>query len=119
MKAHGSRLALWFLAAIALLLNACAATGEQDANQQKMTALIIGNGDYRDGIPSLANPPHGTKHRFSGPSHRRQCGDVTLRMLVTPLSTFLPFSAKIGDACPSASEQAPCHPRPSLTTGAP
>src|ERR1700755_1602617 len=32
----------------------------------------------------------GTRHRFSGPVQRRQCGDDTLRMFVTPGSVFLP-----------------------------
>jgi len=31
---------------------------------------------------------NGTKHRFSGPSQRRQCNDLTLRTLVTPASVF-------------------------------
>jgi hypothetical protein len=32
-------------------------------------------------LPSM--PSYGTKHRFSGLSHARQCGDAVLRMLVT------------------------------------
>jgi hypothetical protein len=42
----------------------------------------------------------GTTHRLSMPSHRRQCGDLTLRTLVTPGSAFLPVNAKIGDGMP-------------------
>jgi len=42
----------------------------------------------------------GTTQRFSIPSQRRQCGDLTLRTLVTPGSDFLPFSAKTGDGMP-------------------
>src|ERR1700720_4210597 len=42
----------------------------------------------------------GTTQRFSIPSQRRQCGDLTLRMLVTPGSDFLPFSAKTGEGIP-------------------
>src|SRR5258708_20393898 len=34
---------------------------------------------------------NGTTHRCSVPSQRRQCGDLTLRMLVTPRSEFRPF----------------------------
>jgi hypothetical protein len=43
---------------------------------------------------------NGTTHRLSTPSQRRQCGDFTLRTLVTPESEFLPFSAKTGDGIP-------------------
>lgn len=32
----------------------------------------------------------GTRHRFSRASQRRQCGELALRTLVTPRSTFLP-----------------------------
>src|SRR6202795_578749 len=42
----------------------------------------------------------GTMQRLSTPSHRRQCGDLTLRMLVTPGSVFLPAMAKVGDGMP-------------------
>src|ERR1700730_17332131 len=44
---------------------------------------------------------NGTTQRVSLPkSQRRQCGDVTLRILVTPGSQFLPFSAKMGEGMP-------------------
>jgi hypothetical protein len=33
---------------------------------------------------------NGTTHRFSTPSQHRQCGDLVLRMFVTPGSDFLP-----------------------------
>src|SRR3546814_4189736 len=36
------------------------------------------------------NDVHGTTQRLSGPSQRRQCGDLTLRTLVTPGSVFRP-----------------------------
>src|SRR6202040_2831218 len=36
----------------------------------------------------------GMTQRFSIPSQRRQCGDLTLRTLVTPGSAFLPSSAR-------------------------
>src|SRR5277367_7167096 len=42
----------------------------------------------------------GTMQRHSKPSHRRQWGDLTLRMLVTPGSVFLPAMAKVGDGMP-------------------
>ena len=42
----------------------------------------------------------GTTHRLSTPSHRRQCGEATLRMFVTPESEFRPFNAKTGDGMP-------------------
>ena len=42
----------------------------------------------------------GTMQRLSTPSHRRQWGDLTLRMLVTPGSVFLPAMAKVGDGMP-------------------
>src|ERR1700732_4455493 len=42
----------------------------------------------------------GTTQRFSIPSQRRQCGDVTLRTLVTPGSDFLPCSARRGEGIP-------------------
>ena len=38
--------------------------------------------------------------RRSTPSHRRQWDDLTLRMLVTPGSVFLPAMAKAGDGMP-------------------
>ena len=38
----------------------------------------------------------GTRQRAAGPSQRRQCGEVTLRTLVTPGSVFRPLSAKTG-----------------------
>jgi ATP dependent DNA ligase domain len=43
---------------------------------------------------------NGTTHRFGIPSHRRQCGDWTLRMFVMPGSEFLPFSANTGEGIP-------------------
>src|SRR5690349_21714711 len=43
---------------------------------------------------------NGTRQRCSGDSQRRQCGEAVLRTLVTPGSTFLPFSAKAGDGMP-------------------
>src|SRR5580704_4348632 len=42
----------------------------------------------------------GTTQRFSTPSHRRQCGDDTLRMFVTPGSRFLPLRISNGDGMP-------------------
>src|SRR6202021_2572723 len=42
----------------------------------------------------------GTMQRLSTPSHRRQWDDLTLRMLVTPGSVFLPAMAKVGDGMP-------------------
>jgi hypothetical protein len=42
----------------------------------------------------------GTTHLDSAPSHRRQCGDATLRTFVTPESELRPLSAKIGDGIP-------------------
>src|SRR6202047_167972 len=42
----------------------------------------------------------GTTQRFSITSQRRQCGDLTLRALVTPGSDFLPLRANTGDGIP-------------------
>src|SRR3984893_3853856 len=42
----------------------------------------------------------GTTQRFSFSSQRCQCGDLTLRTLVTPGSEFLPCSAKTGEGIP-------------------
>ena len=42
----------------------------------------------------------GTMQRLSTPSHRRQWDDLTLRMLVTPESVFLPVMAKAGEGMP-------------------
>ena len=42
----------------------------------------------------------GTMQRLSTPSHRRQRDDLTLRMLVTPGSVFLPAMANAGDGMP-------------------
>ncbi len=53
-----------------------------------------------------------TRHREPGPSQCRQCGLVVLRTLVTPLSIFLPCSAKTGLACP------PRHQMPANAVGA-
>jgi hypothetical protein len=43
---------------------------------------------------------NGTTQRCSTPSQRRQCGDLTFRMLVTPESELRPFSANTGDGMP-------------------
>ena len=42
----------------------------------------------------------GTTQRLSTPSQRRQCGDFTLRTLVTPGSDFFPLRANAGDGMP-------------------
>jgi hypothetical protein len=42
----------------------------------------------------------GTMQRFSIPSQRRQCGDLTLRTLLTPGSDFVPLRANTGDGIP-------------------
>jgi hypothetical protein len=42
----------------------------------------------------------GMTYRFSTPSQRRQCGEETLRILVTPESLFRRFSAKMGEGIP-------------------
>ena len=42
----------------------------------------------------------GTTQRLSSPSQRRQCGDFTLRTLVTPGSDFFPLRANAGDGMP-------------------
>jgi hypothetical protein len=42
----------------------------------------------------------GTTQRFSTPSHRRQWGEETLRILVTPESLLRPFKANLGDGIP-------------------
>src|ERR1700730_12551789 len=42
----------------------------------------------------------GTTHRLSTPSQRLQCGDFTLRTLVTPGSDFFPLRANTGDGMP-------------------
>src|SRR6185503_12048589 len=47
---------------------------------------------------------NGTTQRFSMPSQRRQWGDFKLRMLVTPGSLFLPWSANAGDGMPHLAE---------------
>jgi hypothetical protein len=43
---------------------------------------------------------NGTTHRLSGPSHRRQWGDLVLRMFVTPGSDFFPVRANASDGMP-------------------
>src|SRR5271165_4145858 len=43
---------------------------------------------------------NGTTHRLSTPSHRRQCGEETFRMLVTPGSELRPLRADCGDGMP-------------------
>src|SRR5258705_5803647 len=43
---------------------------------------------------------NGTTQRCSMPSQRRQCGDLTFRMLVTPGSALRPFTEAIGDGMP-------------------
>ena len=42
----------------------------------------------------------GTTQRLSTPSQRLQCGDFTLRTLVTPGSDFFPLRANTGDGMP-------------------
>jgi len=47
------------------------------------------------GVASFSeNDVNGTTHRLSTPSHRRQCGEETLRTFVTPGSLLRPFRAK-------------------------
>src|SRR5580693_8792242 len=43
---------------------------------------------------------NGTTQRCSMPSQRRQCGDLTLRILVTPESALRPFRADTGEGMP-------------------
>src|SRR5580698_761522 len=43
---------------------------------------------------------NGTTQRCSGSSQRRQCGEATLRIFVTPGSELRPFSANAGDGMP-------------------
>src|ERR1700730_15451856 len=43
---------------------------------------------------------NGTTQRCSLPSQRRQCGDLTLRMLVTPVSALRVLRAAFGDGMP-------------------
>src|SRR5258706_16012147 len=43
---------------------------------------------------------NGTTQRCSVPSQRRQCGDLTFRMLVTPGSELRPFTAVLRDGIP-------------------
>src|ERR1700694_2296946 len=50
--------------------------------------------------PFSENLVQATTQRFSIPSQRRQCGDFTLRTLVTPRSELLPFTAKTGEGKP-------------------
>ena len=61
---------------------------------------------------------NGTTHRLSTPSHRRQCGDLTLRTLVTPGSVFLPLSAKTGDGMPQRAMASSRPSSPLRTIGA-
>ena len=42
----------------------------------------------------------GTRQRCSGPSQRRQCGDFTFRMFVTPGSVLRPSKTNCGDGIP-------------------
>jgi hypothetical protein len=58
-------------------------------------------GEPKSGSTSFSEKlVQGTTQRFSIPSQRRQCGDFTLRTLVTPRSELLPFSAKTGEGMP-------------------
>jgi hypothetical protein len=58
----------------------------------------------------------GTMQRLSAPSHRRQWGDLTLRMLVTPGSVFLPAMAKVGDGMPQRAIASSRTPSPAVRT---
>ena len=66
--------------------------------------LVKGEPDRRGGavrqrlILGEAGERHDT--RLSTPSQRRQCGDFTLRTLVTPGSDFFPLRANAGDGMP-------------------
>ena len=60
----------------------------------------------------------GTTQRDSGPSQRRQCGEETLRTLVTPGSVFRPFSAKTGDGMPQRAMASSRPSAPLRTMGA-
>src|SRR5271163_1313319 len=48
------------------------------------------------------NDENGTTQRPSAPNHRRQCGEGTLRIFVTPGSLLRPSITAFGDAFPSA-----------------
>ena len=58
---------------------------------------------------------NGTTQRFSEPSHRRQCGDFTLRMFVTPGSVLLPTRADRDEGMPHLANVS-SRPSPELRT---
>src|SRR5271165_5776719 len=53
-----------------------------------------GGRDPSGSIPFSAKFVKGTTHRLSTPSHRRQCGEETLRTFLTPGSELRPLRAK-------------------------
>ena len=61
---------------------------------------------------------NGTTQRFSTPSHRRQCGDDTLRMFVTPGSRFLPLRISNGEGMPQRAMTSSRPSAPLRTIGA-
>ncbi|AKH99651.1 hypothetical protein IMCC20628_00933 [Hoeflea sp. IMCC20628] len=64
----------------------------------------------------LRNSVPGTTQQFSTPSHLRQCGDETFRMLVTPLSDFLPSENLDGVGIPQRALTNSRFPSPPLRT---
>lgn len=64
------------------------------------------------------NDVNGTTHRLSTPSHRRQCGEDTLRTFVTPGSEFRPFNAKTGEGMPQRARDSSRTPSGALRTRA-
>src|SRR5271170_764499 len=73
---------------------------------KKASGRLSSNANHTGGRESFGKTSFSTKlvngmmQRLSTPSHRRQWGDLTLRMLVTPGSVFLPAIAKAGEGMP-------------------
>jgi hypothetical protein len=73
---------------------------------KKARGLVSSNANQTGGFLPSGNVSfslklvNGTTQRCSIPSQRRQCGDLTFRMLVTPESEFRPLRANSGEGMP-------------------
>ena len=72
----------------------------RDFTRAMWSDVDTGGREPSDNSSFSENDENGTTQRHSTPSHRRQCGDVTLRILVTPGSLLRPSMTALGDGIP-------------------
>lgn len=76
------------------------------------------SGEPPDSLQYSEKLVNGTRQRFSGPSHGRQWGERTFRMLATPPSVLRFFRAKEGVGMPQRMSTSSRPSGPIRTTGA-